>query len=213
MADLRSSVHDLSEEVDNLDRQLDATSRLVRALDEQLVEINTEVRNATGQLVRAEDELVIKRAMLRHRLVDIYKRGPLYTTEALLTAESFGALVARYKYLHLLALRDQALVARVELLRNQVGHQRRVLVGLQNDGAGQPRQRRPRSRSGCGHSPTSAKRASRRPSARNRRRPPDWRRSRLAEMPLERGHQLDRGRPTQGRQPAPCPEPRRPRAP
>ncbi len=133
MADLRSSVHDLSEEVDNLDRQLDATSRLVRALDEQLVEINTEVRNATGQLVQAEDELVIKRAMLRHRLVDIYKRGPLYTTEALLTAESFGALVARYKYLHLIALRDQALVARVELLRNQVSHQRRVLVGLQNE--------------------------------------------------------------------------------
>ncbi len=71
---------------------------------------------ATGQLVRAEDELAIKRAMLRHRLVDIYKRGPLYTTEALLTAESFGALVARYKYLHLLALRDRALVARVEQL-------------------------------------------------------------------------------------------------
>jgi septal ring factor EnvC (AmiA/AmiB activator) len=133
MADLRSSVHDLSEELDNLDRQVDATARVVRALDEQLVGITTEVRDATGQLVRAEDELAIKRAMLRHRLVDIYERGPLYTTEALLTAESFGALVARYKYLHLLALRDRALVARVEQLRNQVGRQRRVLVGLQND--------------------------------------------------------------------------------
>ncbi len=133
MADLRSSVHDLSEELDNLDRQVDATARVVRALDEQLVGITVEVRDATGQLVRAEDELAIKRAMLRHRLVDIYERGPLYTTEALLTAESFGALVARYKYLHLLALRDRALVARVEQLRNQVGQQRRVLVGLQND--------------------------------------------------------------------------------
>jgi septal ring factor EnvC (AmiA/AmiB activator) len=133
MADLRSSVHDLSEELDNLDRQVDATARVVRALDQQLVGITVEVRDATGQLVRAEDELAIKRAMLRHRLVDIYERGPLYTTEALLTAESFGALVARYKYLHLLALRDRALVTRVEQLRNQVGHQRRVLVGLQND--------------------------------------------------------------------------------
>jgi septal ring factor EnvC (AmiA/AmiB activator) len=133
MAELRSSVHTLSEEIDNLDRQADATARVVRALDEQLVAITIEVRNATGQLVQAEDELVIKRAMLRHRLVDIYKRGPLYSTEALLTAESFGALVARYKYLHLLALRDRALVTRVEQLRNQVGKQRRVLVGLQND--------------------------------------------------------------------------------
>jgi septal ring factor EnvC (AmiA/AmiB activator) len=133
MADLRSSVHDLSEELDNLDRQVDATARVVHALDAQLVAINTEVHDATGQLVRAEDELAIKRTMLRHRLVDIYERGPLYTTEALLTAESFGALVARYKYLHLLALRDRALVTRVEQLRNQVGRQRRVMVGLQND--------------------------------------------------------------------------------
>jgi septal ring factor EnvC (AmiA/AmiB activator) len=97
MADLRSSVHDLSDEVENLDRQADATARVVRTLDRQLSAITTEVHDATGNLVRAQDELVIKRAMLRHRLVDIYKRGPLYTTQALLTAESFGALVARYK--------------------------------------------------------------------------------------------------------------------
>jgi len=133
MADLRSSVHDLSEEIDNLDRQAAATARVVRALDQQLVSITIEVRHATGQLVQAQDELAIKRSMLRHRLVDIYKRGPLYSTEALLTADSFGALVARYKYLHLLALRDRALVTRVEQLRNQVAHQRGVLVGLQND--------------------------------------------------------------------------------
>jgi septal ring factor EnvC (AmiA/AmiB activator) len=70
--------------------------------------------------------------MLRHRLIDIYERGPLYSTEALLTAGSFGELVARYKYLHLLALRDQALVARVEQLGKQIARQRRVLVSLQS---------------------------------------------------------------------------------
>jgi murein hydrolase activator len=131
MADLRSTVHDLSDEVANLDRQVDVTAQALRALDAQLAAIGGEVDVATGGLVRAQDELAIKRAMLRHRLVDIYKRGPLYSTEALLTADSFGALIARYKYLHLLALRDRALVARVELLRNQIGHQRGVLVSLE----------------------------------------------------------------------------------
>jgi murein hydrolase activator len=131
MAELRGTVHDLSDEVANLDRQADVTARALRALDGQLAAITTEVADATGSLVHAQDELAIKRAMLRHRLVEIYERGPLYSTEVLLTAESFGALIARYKYLHLLALRDRALVARVEQLRNQISRQRRVLVSLQ----------------------------------------------------------------------------------
>jgi septal ring factor EnvC (AmiA/AmiB activator) len=132
MAELRSSVHDLSDEIDNLDRQANATARVVRALDEQLAAITAEVTQTTGQLIHSEDELAIKRAMLRHRLVDIYKRGPLYATEALLTADSFGALIARYKYLHLIALRDRVLVTRVAQLRDQVQRQRRAVVTLAN---------------------------------------------------------------------------------
>jgi murein hydrolase activator len=131
MAELRGTVHDLSDEVANLDRQVDVTARALRTLDGQLVAIGMEVDSATAGLVRAQDELAIKRAMLRHRLVDIYKRGPLYSTQALLTADSFGALIARYKYLHLLALRDRALVARVDQLQNQIGRQRMVLVSLE----------------------------------------------------------------------------------
>jgi septal ring factor EnvC (AmiA/AmiB activator) len=82
-------------------------------------------------MVRAEAELAQKRVVLRQRLVDIYKRGPLYTPQVLLSASSFGELIARYKYLHLLALRDRALVRRVEQLRNQVALERDRLVVLQ----------------------------------------------------------------------------------
>lgn len=131
MADLRGTVHDLSDEVANLDRQVDVTGRALRTLDGQLAAIGVEVDSATAGLIHAQDELAIKRAMLRHRLVDIYKRGPLYSTQALLTADSFGALIARYKYLHLLALRDRALVNRVDQLQNQIGRQRMVLVSLE----------------------------------------------------------------------------------
>jgi septal ring factor EnvC (AmiA/AmiB activator) len=49
----------------------------------------------------------------------------------MLTAASFGQLIARYKYLHELALRDRALVARVEALYKQVAAQRQTLVRLQ----------------------------------------------------------------------------------
>jgi murein hydrolase activator len=133
MRSLQSSVHDLTEEVTNIDRQADATSRAVRSLESQLGAISEEVDAATTNLVRAEDELVVKRAILRQRLSDIYKRGPLYSLEVLLSAQSFGELVARYKYLHLLALRDRALVSRVEELADQIGRHRALHVRLQND--------------------------------------------------------------------------------
>jgi septal ring factor EnvC (AmiA/AmiB activator) len=132
MNEIKSNVHDLSEEVSNIDRQADITARAVRALDAQLSSITAEVDTATADLVHAQDELVVKRAILERRLIDIYKRGPLYSFEALLSAQTFGELVARYKYLRLLALRDQTLVRRMEDLRNQIGKQRELLVRLQS---------------------------------------------------------------------------------
>ncbi|HEX2778899.1 MAG TPA: hypothetical protein VHM30_05320, partial [Gemmatimonadaceae bacterium] len=62
MGELQGTVHDLAEEVTNLDSQADATARAVRSLDAQLSAIGEEVSGTTGELVRAEDELAIKRA-------------------------------------------------------------------------------------------------------------------------------------------------------
>jgi septal ring factor EnvC (AmiA/AmiB activator) len=50
----------------------------------------------------------------------------------MLSARSFGELVARYKYLHLLALRDRSLVTRVEQLRDEIKQDRDRLMTLQN---------------------------------------------------------------------------------
>jgi septal ring factor EnvC (AmiA/AmiB activator) len=132
MRGLQSKVHDISEEVTNIDRQHDATVRVVRSLDQQLTTLDGEVENTTANLVRAQDEVQIKQAVLRKRLVEIYKRGPLFTFEVLLSAKSFGDLVARYKYLHILAQRDRTVVRRVDQLRSQIIGQRRQLVSLQN---------------------------------------------------------------------------------
>jgi len=129
-AELQNSVHDLDAEVTNLNERADATARLVRALDAQLATITGEANAATKNVSSAEQELGTKRRALRARLVDIYKRGPLFTTQVMLSARSFGELAARYKYLHTLALHDRALVTRVEELRDRVRHEQTRLVGL-----------------------------------------------------------------------------------
>lgn len=131
-ADLATTIHDLDEEVTNLDKRRAATADIVKRLDAELATINMEVDSANARVAQTEEELDAKRGALRQRLVDIYKRGPMQTTEALLSARSFGELVARYKYLHLLALHDRALVKRVEDLSSQVQQDQARLVGLRN---------------------------------------------------------------------------------
>ena len=132
MRGLQNKVHDISEEVDNINRQHNATVRVVRSLDQQLTTLNGEVEHTTANLVRAQDEVQVKRAIRSRRLVEIYKRGPLYTIEVMLSARSFADLVARYKYLHIIAQRDRTLLNRVDQLRSQIIGQRRQLVSLQN---------------------------------------------------------------------------------
>jgi len=132
MRGLQSRAHDISEEVDNLNRQHNATVRVVRSLDLQLTTLNGEVEHTTANLVRAQDEVQVKRAILGRRLIEIYKRGPLYTVEVMLSAKSFADLVARYKYLHILSQRDRAVLRRVDQLRKTIIGERRQLVSLQN---------------------------------------------------------------------------------
>jgi septal ring factor EnvC (AmiA/AmiB activator) len=131
--ELRSTVHDLFEERTNLDRQADATARVVRTLDAQIVSLADEEADATSRLVAAQDELALKHAILRYRVREIYKRGPMYSVEAMLSAGSFGELLARYKYLHLVAIRDRTLVSRVAALGDEIAQQRQSLVRLRNN--------------------------------------------------------------------------------
>lgn len=133
MRELQSNARNVTAERQNLGAQARATALVVRTLDDQLGTLVEEVTDVNESLVRTQDELAIKRATLRHRMTEIYKRGPLYTLEALLSAESFGSLVARYKYLHLVAKRDQALLGRVEELNTQISAQRALLIRLQGD--------------------------------------------------------------------------------
>ena len=132
MSGLQNTAHELRDEVNLLDKQHDATARMVRSLDNQLDAITEEVQTTTADLANSEREAVLKRAVLQRRLIEIYKRGPLYSAEVLFSAQSVGQLVARYKYLHMLALRDQGLVRRLDELHEKIEAQHGQLVRLQS---------------------------------------------------------------------------------
>ena len=130
---LQGRVRNLQDEVILLGRQAAATTRLVKSLDQQIATINAEVDTANKRVATAQEEVVQRRQRLRGRVRDIYKRGPLFATEAFLAARSFGELVARYKYLHELATYDKSVVKRVEDLVITIDGQRQLLVRLQDE--------------------------------------------------------------------------------
>ena len=128
LARLRSQAHSLSDEIVNIESQKQTTNRIVNELDRQITGLGTQIDQITVDLLIAQDALLEKRAVLERRLVDIYKRGALYSWQVLLAAESFGDLLSRYKYLYLVSRQDRLLANDMGKLRDRVARQRQLLV-------------------------------------------------------------------------------------
>lgn len=127
---LQGQVRDVNADLRNIERQRETTHRIVNEIESQLAGLNNQLGRVSGELALAEDNLDEKQAVLERRLIEIYKRGRMYTFQALLAAESFGDLLARYKYLYLTSRQDQALMHDVEALNARVRRQRNDLLGI-----------------------------------------------------------------------------------
>lgn len=129
---LRGRLRNISTELSNIEQQKRATTRLVNELDRQMLTLTTQLDTITLDLLLAQDALQEKRAIRERRVVEIYKRGPLWDFQVLLAAESFADLLSRYKYLFLVSRQDQALVGEMEALRDRIARERRQLATAQN---------------------------------------------------------------------------------
>ena len=130
---LEGQVRDAGAELRNIERQREATNSIVNELERQMRGLGDRLMSSSQQLALAQDNLADRRAVLERRLVDIYKRGPLYTFQVLLSAESFGDLLSRYKYLYLQNRQDRSLVDDIGRLENRIRQQRGELVNTQED--------------------------------------------------------------------------------
>jgi len=124
---LQGQVQDVSSELSNIERQRDVTNRLVNEIERQISGLSSQLDRAGTDLVLAQNNLAERKAVLDRRLVDIYKRGPLYGWQVLLAAESFGDLLTRYKYLYLTSRQDRAILAEVRQLNDRIAQQRTQL--------------------------------------------------------------------------------------
>ena len=124
LANLESRVHNVSEEIRNLEGQIGTSSSAIAELKAQLNALLEQVTITTRDVLLTHDRLTARKVVLRRRLREIYKRGPLAPVQVLLTASSFADLLNRYKYLHQVALFDRLLVEEVGRLEDELEDQR-----------------------------------------------------------------------------------------
>jgi septal ring factor EnvC (AmiA/AmiB activator) len=127
---LQGQVHDAEAELSNLERQKESTHRIVSEIERQIGGLASQLDRSTAELILAEDNLAERTAVMQRRLVDIYKRGPMYTYQALLAAESFSELLSRYKYLFLTSRQDRDLLDEVTALRSRIASQRSNVISV-----------------------------------------------------------------------------------
>ena len=130
---LEGQVRDVGAELRNIEHQREATNGIVNELERQMRRLGDQLLSSSQQLALAQDNLSDRRAILNRRLVEIYKRGPLYLFQVLLAAESFSDLLSRYKYLYLQNRQDRSLVGDIGRLESRIRHQRGELVNVQDD--------------------------------------------------------------------------------
>ena len=127
MQQLQTRVRDASRDLVNIGRQRAAQVSALQEMDFQAAVLETTVEQTNAELEATRSALDQRGAALRERLRDIYKRGPLHTVSVLLSAESFGDLLNRYKYLSLVTRYERMVVDDVRRLETELRTQEETL--------------------------------------------------------------------------------------
>ena len=123
MQSLVGRARNMSSELANIERQVTLSASALRELDEQTAALASSVNEITQQLLLTRDRLRERQVVLSQRLRDIYKQGPLHAVRVLLSSQSFGDLMNRYKYLHLISVHDRMLLQEVTELEHALVQQ------------------------------------------------------------------------------------------
>lgn len=128
MEQLQGRAHDISGEIRNIERQVTASAEALQELDYQTAALASSTEGITRRLVQTRDRLKERTVVLKQRLRSIYKQGPLHAARVLLSAASFGDLLNRYKYLHLISVHDRMLLDEISALEQELTEQERDLT-------------------------------------------------------------------------------------
>lgn len=94
----------------HVNQEINVTEQYVNKLTRTEGNLDRQLTVTTGEVHKAREALSLQRDLLAWRLREIYKYGRTRALEFLLSAESFAQLLARYRYLALVAESDKRLM-------------------------------------------------------------------------------------------------------
>lgn len=104
---LKGREKDILGQLRDTEKNLSLTVRYLKALERRRQSVVSDLGDATSELTRTAAQLSADRRRLAWRLREIYKRGRSWDFEYVLSARSFGDLVARTYYLARIAQEDR----------------------------------------------------------------------------------------------------------
>src|SRR4051794_11465216 len=87
---LQGQVHDVRDELTNLERQRESTGRIVGEIERQIGGLTGQLDRSSAELILAGDNLAERRAVLERRAGGGFKRGPPFNLPALLPGRAVG---------------------------------------------------------------------------------------------------------------------------
>jgi murein hydrolase activator len=124
---IQSRLRDASRELTNISSQRNASANALREIEFQTEMVQISIEETQEALHTTRGRHSRRSAALNQRLREIYKRGPLHSVRVLLTAESFGDLLSRYKYLQLITQYERQMVREIAQLERDLARQERSL--------------------------------------------------------------------------------------
>jgi len=118
--DLQGKEKNLLGQLRETEKSLQLTVRYLNALEARRRTVSANLGDATTELARTAIQLDSERRRLAWRVREIYKRGRSADLEYVLSARSFGDLVARTYYLARIAQDDRSQVLLTQARRTQV---------------------------------------------------------------------------------------------
>jgi septal ring factor EnvC (AmiA/AmiB activator) len=125
---MRGQIRTMGDDIRNIEARIGSSTSALAEYDVQIEGYALSVDEATRDMLSTRDMHAVRRTELEQRLRNIYQRGRTHVLQVLLQARSFGDLISRYKYLHLVARYDRMLVEDVRTLAERLGEQRELLA-------------------------------------------------------------------------------------
>ena len=125
------------------ERELNVTRKRLTQLRYRREQLDNQLETTHADLIRQQQSLEEKRALLRRRLRHLYETGPASELEAVLSSTSFAQLLTRWDYLLMVAEQDRLLMEDVRARKDVVetieekltAHQRQILRTTQQTNA------------------------------------------------------------------------------